>query len=230
MLSGVGTGLRACFAPVLSSCYRQALSSPDGPPPTPAKVSGGGPLCFWGPPLRTAWRMRIAAALVGRVLSEPPGHVGQGSCERRPDQLASGHAPRLGLMGEAVEVVGIDTEIEQHAGSHRAMMRAASYETRGWSRRACREDRRDTCDLNQASLSDPDAYEELARRCASGSLPAFGDNVQVFMGGVGLRSGSNPGPGSGDRATDLIAFYRDGVWPLAGIEHPTVQQDLSEAA
>lgn len=133
-------------------------------------------------------------------------------------------------MGEAVEVVGIDTEIEQHAGSHRAMMRAASYETRGWSRRACREDRRDTCDLNQASLSDPDAYEELARRCASGSLPAFGDNVQVFMGGVGLRSGSNPGPGSGDRATDLIAFYRDGVWPLAGIEHPTVQQDLSEAA
>ena len=88
----------------------------------------------------------------------------------------------------------------------------------------------DTCDLNQASLSDPDAYEELARRCAGGALPAFGDNVQVFMGGVGLRGGSNPGPGSGDRATDLIAFYRDGVWPLAGIEHPTVQQDLSEAA
>lgn len=87
-----------------------------------------------------------------------------------------------------------------------------------------------TCDLNQASLSDPDAYEELARRCIGGNLPAFGDNVQAFMGGVGLRGGPNPGPGGGVRATDLIAFYRDGVWPLTGIEHPTVQQDLSEAA
>lgn len=65
-----------------------------------------------------------SAALVVGVLSEPPGHVGQGRCERRPDQLAAGHAPRLGLTGEAVEVVGINPNIQQHGGHH-AMMRAA---------------------------------------------------------------------------------------------------------
>lgn len=87
-----------------------------------------------------------------------------------------------------------------------------------------------TCDLNQVPLSNPDTYEEVARQCAGGNPPAFGDNVRAFMGGIGLRGGSSPGPGGGGRATDLIAFYRDGVWPLVGIEQPTVQQDLSEVA
>ena len=58
----------------------------------------------------------MGSALVVGVLSEPPGHVGQGRCERRPDQLAAGHSAGLGLTGEAVEVVGINPNIQQHGG------------------------------------------------------------------------------------------------------------------
>lgn len=92
------------------------------------------------------------------------------------------------------------------------------------------------CDLNAESLADHTTHEDLARRCAGGDPPAFGDNVQAFMGGVGLRSDDGgPGPGGSDHANDLIVFYRDTVLPLAGVQAPIVKttlglEDFPEAA
>ncbi len=84
------------------------------------------------------------------------------------------------------------------------------------------------CDLNAVSLADHTTHEELALRCTSQHVPQFDDHVTVIMGGVGLRSNDGgPGPGGSDRANDLIAFYRNTFWPLAGVSTSTVQTTLS---
>lgn len=77
------------------------------------------------------------------------------------------------------------------------------------------------CNLyRDAALLDPAFHEDLARRCTSGVIPAMTD-VAVFQGGVGVRSAdSQPSPDADARAVELIAFYRDAFWPLAGARQP----------
>lgn len=88
----------------------------------------------------------------------------------------------------------------------------------------------DDCNLYREALADPASHEATALRCAGGTIPPLPD-VAIFQGGVGVRAeGSDPDSGDSERAVDLIAFYRDTVWPLTGARQPaTVAPALSFA-